>query len=139
MSSVLVNIHIKIHNRMSKVEMEQNRREKAFETIRRARESVGECSSASSLLCVRILAQEGDIWREAGEYAEAARAYRAALSLCPANASSCPDHPDLLLSLGSTLHALGSLAAAAEVYELCQRYVYMCTVASTTPYFIRLW
>ena len=39
--------------------MEQNRREKAFETIRRARESVGECSSASSLLCVRILAQEG--------------------------------------------------------------------------------
>ena len=102
--------------------MEQNRREKAFETIRRARESVGECSSASSLLCVRILAQEGDISREAGEYAEAAGAYRAALSLCPAT-SSCPDHPDLLLSLGSTLHALGSLAAAAEVYELCQRYV----------------
>ena len=96
--------------------------EKAFETIRRARESV-ECSSASTmttLLCVRILAQEGDISREAGEYAEAAGAYRAALSLCPAT-SSCPDHPDLLLSLGSTLHALGSLGAAAEVYELCQR------------------
>ena len=75
------------------------------------------------LLCVRILAQEGDIWREAGEYAEAARTYRSALSLCPA-ASSCPDHPDLLLSLGSTLHALGSLAAAAEVYQLCQRYTH---------------
>ena len=104
--------------------MEQNRREKALETIRRARESV-ECSSASSpgttvLLCVRILAQEGDISREAGQYAEAAKNSRTALSLCPAT-SSCPDHPDLLLSLGSTLHALGSLAAAAEVYELCQR------------------
>ena len=102
--------------------MEQNRRENALETIRRARESV-ECSSASTmttLLCVRILAQEGDISREAGEYADAAGAYRAALSLCPSS-SSCPDHPDLLLSLGSTLHALGSLGAAAEVYELCQR------------------
>ena len=53
--------------------MEQNRSEKALETIRRARSNV-DCSSTSSsrtLLCVRILAQEADISREVGEYAEA--------------------------------------------------------------------
>ena len=51
------------------------------------------------------------------------QSYRSALSLCPASSSSCPDHPDLLLSLGSTLHALGDLAAASKVYALCQRYL----------------
>ena len=50
------------------------------------------------------------------------QSYRAALALCPPASSSCPDHPDLLLSLGSTLHALGDLAAASRVYALCQRY-----------------
>ena len=54
------------------------------------------------------------------KYVRIFQSYRTALSLCPA-ASSCPDHPDLLLSLGSTLHALGDLAAASKVYELCQR------------------
>ena len=54
--------------------MEQNKSEDALVTIRRAKSNI-DCSSTSSstLLCVRILAQEADISREVGRYAEAVR------------------------------------------------------------------